>query len=180
MPAFAVNLSGRRVYPEWSFFFAILHRRGTLGTFLKGTHCGRCPSSPSRTFSNLPAPWQIGPPQDQVHIHYPGSLSGTCIPPLSALTLQHGGTSHAILPTGGEFQDPTRGTHPGRAPDPLVFPTLKQRSPSPQPFLKLPSFSQCIPLVQIQKGQVTREIIMIRIHPTTAMESLQSYLISTP
>ena len=141
MPAFAVDLSGRRVYPEWSFFFAVLHRRGTLGTFLKGTHCGRCPSSPSWTFGSLPAPWQIGPPQDQVHICCPSSLGRTCILPPSALALQHGGTSCAILPTSGEFQDPTGGTHPGRGPDPLIFPTPKQRSPPPWPSLEPPGFS---------------------------------------
>ena len=141
MPAFAVNLSGRRVYPKWSFFFVVLHRRGTLGTFLKGTHCGRCPSSPSRMFGSLPLPWQIGLPQDQVHICCPSSLGRTCILPLSALALQHGGTSCAILLTGEEFQDPTGGTHPGRAPDLPIFLTLEQRSPPPQPSLKPPGFS---------------------------------------
>ena len=141
MPAFAVDPSGRRVYPEWSFSFVILHRRGTLGIFLKGIHCGRCPSSPSGMFSSLPVPWQIGPPQDQVHICCPGGLSRTCILPLSSLTLQCGGTSRAILPTGGEFQDPTGGTHPGRAPDPLISLTPKQRSPPPWPSLKPPGFS---------------------------------------
>ena len=81
MPAFAVDPSGRRVYPEWLFSFVVLHRRGTLGTFLKGIHCGRCPSSPSRMFGSPPVPWQIGLPQDQVHICCIGGLGRTCIPP---------------------------------------------------------------------------------------------------
>ena len=152
MPACAVDLSGRRVYPKWSFFFVILHRRGTLGTFLKGTCCGTCPSSPSQTFSSLLAPWQIGLAQDQVHVCCPSGLGRTCILPLSAFTLQCGGTSHAILPTSGEFQEPTGGTHPGRAPDTLIFPTLEQRSPSPWPFLEPPSFSQCVPHSAYSKG----------------------------
>ena len=118
MPTYAANLSGRRVYPEWSFSFAILHRRGTLGTFLKGICCDRCPSSPSGTCSSLPIPWQIGLPQDQVNICCPGGLGRTCILPLSTLIPWHGGTSCAVLLTGGEFQDPTRGIHPRRVPDP--------------------------------------------------------------
>ena len=118
MPTYAANLSGRRVYPEWSFSFAILHRRGTLGTFSKGIHCARCPSSPSGTCSSLPIPWQIGPPQDQFHICCHSSLGGTCILPLSTLILQCVGTSHAVLVTGGEFQYPTGGIHPRRVPDP--------------------------------------------------------------
>ena len=69
-------------------------------------------------FSNLLVPWQIGLPWDQVQVHCPGGLSGTCIPPPSALTLWHGGTSHVALLTGGEFPGPTRGTHPGRVPNP--------------------------------------------------------------
>ena len=66
-------------------------------------------------FGSLLAPWQIGLPQDQVQVHGLGSLSGTCIPPLSALTLRCGGTFHVTLLTSGEFPDPTRGTHPERA-----------------------------------------------------------------
>ena len=130
MPAFAVDPSGRRVYPEWLFSFVILCRRVTLGTFLKGICCGRHPSSPSRMFSSLPVPWQIGLPQDQVHIHCPGGLGGTCILPLSALAPQCGGTSHVILLTGGEFLDPTGGTHPGRAPDPLISLTPQTEIPA--------------------------------------------------
>ena len=84
MPTYAANPSGRRVYPEWPFSFAILHRRGALVTFLRGRHCDRCPSSPSGMCNILPLPWQIGLPQDQVHICHPGSLGGTCILPLSA------------------------------------------------------------------------------------------------
>ena len=152
MPAFAVDLSGRRVYPEWPFFSAVLHRRGTLGTFLKGTHCGRCPSSPFGIFSSLSAPWQIGLPLDQVHICCPSGLSGTYVPPPSTLTLWCGGTSHVILPTGGEFQDPTRGTHPGRAPNPLICPTPKQRSPPHQPSLEPPSFSEHSFHIVVPKG----------------------------
>ena len=68
----------------------------------------------------LPIPWQIGLPQDQVHIRCPGGLSGTCILPLSALILWHGGTSHAVLLTSGEFQEPTGGIHQRRVPDPPV------------------------------------------------------------
>ena len=71
-------------------------------------------------FGNLLVPWQIGLPQVQVQVqvHFLGSLSGTCIIPLSALTLWHGGTSHVVLLTSGEFPDPTGGTHPGRVPSP--------------------------------------------------------------
>ena len=152
MPTFAVDPSGKGVYPEWSFFFVIPHRRGTLETFLKGTCCGKCPSSPSGMFRSLLVPWQIGLPWDQVHIHCPGGLGGTCILPLSALTLQCGGTSHVILLTSGEFQDPTRGTHPGRVPNPPFVLTLRQRSPYLQPFLKPPSFFQCVPHSAESKG----------------------------
>ena len=143
---------GGEIYPEWSFFFVALHRRGNPETFLKGTYCGRYPSSPSRTFSSLLVPWQIGPPQDQVHICCPGGLSRTCILPLSALAPWCGGTSCVILPTSGEFQNPTGGTHPGRAPNPPFFPTLKQRSPPPWPFLEPHGFSQCIPHSADSKG----------------------------
>ena len=152
MPAFAVAPSRRRVYTEWSFFFVALHRRGSPETFLKGTCCGRCPLSPSGMFGSLLVPWQIGLPQDQVYICCPGGLGRTCILPLSALTPQCGGTSHVILPTSGEFQDPTGGIHPGRAPNPPFFPTLEQRSPPPQPFLKPYGFSQCIPCSAESKG----------------------------
>ena len=141
MSAYAADLSGRRVYPEWSFSFAILHRRGTPGTSLKGIHCDRCPSSPSGMCGTLPIPRQIGLPQDQVHIHCPSSLGGTCILPLSALILQCGGTSHAILPTSGEFQDPTRGIHPGRVPDPPASLIPKWRSLFLQLSPEPPGFS---------------------------------------
>ena len=134
--------------------FLLCHspQEGTLGTFLKGIHCGRCPSSPSGMFGSLPVPWQIGLPPNQVHICCPSGLGRTCILPLSTLALQHGGTSLAILLTSGEFQDPTRGTHPGRALDPLISPTPEQRYPPPQPSLEPPGFSQCIPCSVIPKG----------------------------
>ena len=77
------------------------------GDLLKGICCDRCPSSPSGMCNTLRIPWQIGPPQDQVHICCPGGLSGRCILPLSTLVPQHGGTSCAVLPPGGEFKDPT-------------------------------------------------------------------------
>ena len=152
MPTFAVDPSGRRVYPEWSFFFVVLHRRGTLGTFSKGTHCGRCPSSPSRMFGSLLVPWWIGLPLDQVHICCPSGLGRTCILPLSTLTWWHGGTSRVILPTGGEFQDPTGGSHPGRVPSPPFFLTFELRSPHLQPFLEPPGFFQCVPHSAESKG----------------------------
>ena len=152
MPTFTVDLSGRRVYPEWSFFSAVLHRRGTLGTFLKGTHCGRCPSSPFWMFGSPPAPWQISLPQDWVHIPCPSGLSRTYVLLPSALTLQCGGTSCVILPTGGEFQDPTGGTHSGRTPNPLVSPTPKQRFPPPWPSLEPPSFSEHSFHIVVPKG----------------------------
>ena len=85
-----------------------------------------------------------------------------------------------ILQTGGEFQDPTRGTHPGRAPNPLISLTPEQRSPPPQPSLKPPTFSEHSFHIVVPKGRVTSETTIIRIHPTTAMESLQSYFMSTP
>ena len=116
MPAYAANLSGRRVYPEWSFSFVVPHRRGTLVTFLRGRCCDRCPSSPSRMCSTLPIPWQICQLQDQVHICHPSGLSGTYILPPSTLYWQHVGTSHAIPLTGGGFQAPTEGIHPARVP----------------------------------------------------------------
>ena len=116
MPAYAADLSGRRVYPEWSFSFVVLDRRGTPGTFLKGTHYDRCPSFPSRMCGILPIPWQIGPPQDQVHSHHPSSLSITYILPPSAPIWQHVGTSHATPLTGGGFQAPTGGIHPRKVP----------------------------------------------------------------
>ena len=116
MPTYAADLSGRRVYPKWSFSFVVPHRRGTPGTFLRGRHCDRCPSSPSGTCSILPIPWQNAPPQDQVHICHPGSLIGTYILPPSTLIWQHVGTSHAIPLTSGGFQAPTEGIHLGRVP----------------------------------------------------------------
>ena len=71
-----------------------------------------------RDVLNLLVPWWIGLPWDQVQVYCLSGLGGTCILPLSALALQHGGTCCVILPTGGEFQDPTRGTHPRRVPNP--------------------------------------------------------------
>ena len=141
MPAYTANPSGRRVYPEWSFSFAILHRRGTLGTFLKGKCCDRCPSSPSRTCGTLPIPWQIGLPQDQVHICYPSSLSKTCIPPPSTFIPQHVGTSCAVLLTSWGFQGPTGGIDPRRVPDLPASPIPKQRSLFLQPSPEPPGFS---------------------------------------
>ena len=134
--------------------FLLCHspQEGTLGTFVKGTHCGRCPSYPFWTFGSPPAPWQIGLPQDWVHICCPSGLSGTNILPPSALTLQHGGTSHVILPTGGEFQDPTRGTHPGTAPNPLISLSPKQRFPSLWPSLKPLGFSEHSFHIVVPKG----------------------------
>ena len=69
----------------------------------------------------------------------------TCILPLSALTLQHGGTSCVIPLTGGEFQDPTRGTHPGRVPNPSFILILGWKSPYLWPFLRPPNFFQHVP-----------------------------------
>ena len=100
-------------------------------------------------FGNLLVPWQIGPPWDQVQVH---CLSRTCILPPSALTLQHGGTSRVILLNGGEFQDPTGGTHPGRVPNPPFILTLGQRSHGLHPFLEPPSFFQHVPHSAESKG----------------------------
>ena len=66
-------------------------------------------------FDNPLVPWQISLPQVQVRVHCSCGLSRTCILALSALTLQHEGTFHVAPPTGGEFPDPTWGTHPERA-----------------------------------------------------------------
>ena len=75
-------------------------------------------------FSNPLVSWQIGPPQVQVQVLCPSGLCRTCIPPLSALTLQCGGTFHVAPLTSGEFPDPTWGTHPGRALSPPYILTL--------------------------------------------------------
>ena len=56
----------------------------------------------------------------------------------------------------------------------------KRDSHLPGPLFSHLALLDASPIVQFQKGQVTREIIKIRIHPTTAMESLQSYFMSTP
>ena len=63
-------------------------------------------------FGSLLVPWQIGLPWDQVWVHCLGGLGRTCVLPLSALTLQQGGTFHVAPLTGGDFPDPTGGIHP--------------------------------------------------------------------
>ena len=92
MSTFAVYPEGRRGSPGLPFSLLLLHKRGTLVLYLRGTHyCthlsflfGRCGTSPGAR--------QIDLPQNWVPSCCLGSPSGTYILPLFSLMMQHART----------------------------------------------------------------------------------------
>ena len=83
--------------------------------FLASRHFGKYLRSPYGRSDIPPIPWQSDQPLGQVLMCCLSGPSGPYTLPLSALSQQHVGTSHAGLLTSEEFPTPTWGTHQGRA-----------------------------------------------------------------
>ena len=112
----------------------VTHRVGDQGTFSTDKHCSKCPRPPCKRSCIPLVPWQIGPPLSWILTCYLGILSRWASPPLSALTQQHAGTSHAGWWTGEELPSPTWGTHWGIVQHLSSALLLSPRFPFPWPI----------------------------------------------
>ena len=83
MSTFAAYPEGRRGSPGLPFSFLLLHKRGTLVVYLRGTHYGTHLSFLFRRCGTPPGARQIDPPQNWIPSCCLGGPSGTYVPPLS-------------------------------------------------------------------------------------------------
>ena len=92
MSTFAAYPEGRRGSPGLPFSLLLLHKRGTLVLYLRGTCYGTHLSFLFGRCGTPPGARQIDPPQNWVPSCCLGSPSGTYVPPLFSLMMQHART----------------------------------------------------------------------------------------